>query len=127
MANAISAKFTLNSGDVEFYDNELTDVKKTPVQEMEIYFSSSGKPVLKEIGSEWEQYEATIEESYSDTLAKIEQLFDEKALITFYYKYQHDSSANVTVFLIPKKQTKILYFGQQGARIIHTLTFLKSS
>jgi len=129
MAQVIAVRFTLGSGNVDFYEDEIEEVPVTNKQDFRLLENPSGVPNMFIEGDANIIITITFIEK-RDTRSKINQVIDEKDEMTIYPFYGNDSSASYSVILYnPQgiKRTKIYRFGELEADVIHRLTFLQSS
>jgi hypothetical protein len=126
----VGVRFTLASGDLDFFDDEILDIQIIDDMLMELLRNQIGPPFVRYEGDSWKAVVITFIERYSTTKAKIDQLIDEDDEMTLYPDYAYAGSDNpVTVIFFPNGMTHVYryHFGELAANVQHKLTFLESS
>ncbi len=121
-------KFTLTSGDVDFYKEEILNHDDQPQQEIEIQRNQQGGPVLFFKGQSWNVMPIIFIEEWASTRDKIQRLIDEEDEMTLYYAYASAGvEKSLNVILIPSGIKEVRFYGDREAKNRHVLTFLESS
>ena len=123
----IAVRITLASGNVDFYEDEIIDVRRFPVKDIDYKINDDALPTLENKGDVWNTIEIDFLEFYKTTKAKIQSIIDEKTTMTVYYCYQYNSATNVTAFLIPDVNEFHFFAGEETALNQHTLLFRECS
>jgi len=119
----VAMRFTLGAGDVDFYKEEIENTVYAPAQDLDVQENQSGAPIIYTAGDIFSAIQVTFNEAWKTTLAKIEQLADESATMTMYYKYHYAPAVSETVILSPHEKRKVYSIGGRMP-VRHTLTFL---
>ena len=118
-------KITYNGGSQEFYKEEILDTPFSVWKQESIQDSGTISPYIYETGSEYDTLIVNILHYYQTTKAKIETIKALTEEVTIYYAYIDSPTSTVTAILDPQNiDTKIYYFGEQGAQFITTLIYL---
>jgi len=126
----VGIRFTLASGNVDFYDDEVKSITDDYLHDTEVQENQETKPYVYNEGQAWSVFKVEFIERLSTTKAKIDQLIDEEAEMTFYYDYAYSGGTNSsTVIFLPEGKTKRYHYkwGEKDATVTHKLTFLQSS
>jgi len=129
MANDIKVRFVLTSGNVDFYEGEITEETKRFLQDFETQLNQKGSPVVFEPGDEWESLEINFKEYTGLTRAKVDQLIDAKEEMTLYYAYAYyTTTKSIDCIYRPGKTQREYNYALDGEAevTIHKLTFLKT-
>ena len=129
MAQTIAVRFTLGAGNVDFYEDEITDVPITNKQDFRLLENPSGVPAVFIEGDANLIITINFIEK-RNTRSKIDDVIDEKDEMTIYPFYGNDNSVSYSVILYSSqgiKRTKVYRFGELQSGVIHRLTFLQSS
>lgn len=124
----IALRVTLSdASNVDFDDDEITDVKRIPWKKNKVQTSQKKSPYIFETGSEFVSFEVFIFHRYRDTQDKIESLIADQAEQTLYYAYAYDSTLSYSVILDPAEVGEYYVFEGREAGIITQLMYLQSS
>jgi len=123
----IAIRITLASGNVDFYDDEILDIRRFPAKDIDYKVNDNALPTLENKGDVWNAIEIDFLETYKTTKAKIQNLINEKTTMTVYYCYQYNAATNVTAFLIPDVNEFHFWSGEEAAFVQHSLTFMECS
>ena len=119
-----AVRITLAGGDVDFYKQEIEDIAVQPDQDFQAQGNQSGAPIVYTAGEIFTAYVIDFIEFWKTTKAKIDQIIDEKAVMTLYYQYAYAPATSVSVVLYSGERTKRYSFGARRALVRHRLTFL---
>ena len=111
MSETINIKFTIESGDVDFYDEEVLGVNQRVWQANEQQESQYVVPAFLEISDSWYIYTVTFLLKTKGTITKINQLIDEEDTMTFYHEYKYNNSTSDVVMLDPDNIIERYAFG----------------
>ena len=75
--NIVSAKFTLDSGDVIFYDEEMCEVAEVPDQNIIVHKSQQTASTVKIYDSQYKQWQLTVDDLWWDTQSRLLQIINE--------------------------------------------------
>ena len=120
-------KFTLDSGDVYFYDEEMCAVSELPEQNLIVHPSQQSAPTVKVYDSQFKTFQIAIEDAKYETLENVQKIVDEKNEMTFYPHYQYSASTSYKVILIPNEFRKVYAYGEREAMLQISLNLLESS
>ena len=125
--NNVAVKFTLDSGDIDFYDQELCEIQEIPDQNIIIHKSQQTASTVQVYDTQYKQWRLTIEEARPETQDNLLSVIDEENEMTFYPHYQYDSSVNYNVILVPDEVRKVYAYGERQAFVRTTFNLLESS
>ena len=124
MSTAI--KFTLDSGDVTFTDQEMCEVREIPEQTIIAHKSQQTASTVQVYDNQFMMWQVTIQD-VDDTLTRIMQIVNEKNEMTFYPYYQYNPSTSYKVILVPDEVKKVYAYGGRQALLYTTFNLLESS
>ena len=130
MSKIVAIRFTLTSGDVDFYEEEILGTKPGYLKSFQVQENQDSNPNITYNSDTWKAIEITFFEKWQTTKAKIDQVIDEKVEMTLYYDYAYAGTGNpVSVVYMPEGNTKTYkyYGGELAASVDHRLIFLQSS
>lgn len=122
----IATKFTLSSGDVDFYDGEMCQVLEMPEQNIIVHNSQQKAATVKVYNSQYKAWRLTILDENYDTLTRILQVINEENEMTFYPHYSY-ATTSYKVILVPDKVEKRYTLGEREAQLSVTFNLLESS
>jgi len=125
--NNIAIKFTLDSGDVDFYDEEKCEVLEVPDQNIIVHKSQQTASTVKIYDTQYKTWQVTIEEYNPETQANLLSIIEESDEMVFYPYYQYDSSISHNVILVPDEVRKVYAYGEREAFVRTTFNLLESS
>jgi len=111
MAETVNIRFTLESGDVDFYDEEVLSVNQSTWQANELQESQFVVPAFLEMSDSWYIYTVEFLLKTKTTITKIDQLIDEDDTMTFYYEYKYNPATTDVVMLDPDNVIERYAFG----------------
>ena len=124
MGLVIGIKFTLDSGDVDFYKEEVANIQLLPNREIQIQEPQKGLPNLYLASDVYNVIRITFVEYFSTTLDKIKQIYNENDIMTLYYQYSYSPTTSKSVILFPEEMVKTYSLGEH-AKTSHTFNFLE--
>ena len=124
--NIVSVKFTLDSGDVLFYDEEMCEVSEIPDQNIIVHKSQQTASTVKIYDSQYKQWQLTVDDLWWDTQSRLMQVINEVNEMVFYPHFQYDTTG-YNVILVPDEVKKVYAYGGRKAMIKTTFNLLESS
>ncbi len=121
----IAVRIVLDSGNVDFYEDEVLDVRQLPEAKIEIKTFDNALPDVQVKSDVWDVLQIMFRETYKTTKAKLQSVINEKAVMDIYYKYNVDDSVYISGLLIPDINEFRYFGGDEEANIEHQFTFLE--
>ena len=125
MSTAI--KFTLDSGDVDFLDDEMCSIVEAPEQNIIQHIAQQKASTVKVYDTQYKSWKLTIQDVHYGTLSRILEVINEESEMVFYPHYQYDSGTSYNVVLVPNEVSKNYAFGERAALLMVTFNLLESS
>ena len=120
-------KFTLDSGDVLFTDDELCQVREMPEQTIIAHKSQQTANFVQVYDAQYKKWQVSILDVTGTTQGRILQIINELDEMVFYPHMEYDSSVSYNVILLPDEVKKYYAFGRREALNKTTFNLLESS
>ena len=127
MSFKVATRFTLDSGNVDFYDGEMCQVVEIPEQDIIVHKSQQSYVTVKIYDTQYKAWKLTISDENYDTQSRLLQVINEEDEMTFYPHYQYNSATSYNVILMPDEVKKVYTFGEREALLQTTFNLLESS
>ena len=120
-------KFTLDSGDVLFTEEELCQVREMPEQTIIAHKSQQDASFVQVYDTQYKKWQVSILDVTGTTQGRTLQIINELAEMTFYPHMDYDSTVSYNVILLPDEVKKFYSFGRRAALNKTTFNLLESS
>lgn len=124
-----AVKITLAGGDVDFYEDEIRDIKVAYLTSFDALVNQTISPIGHIDSDEWIVVQIEFYEYFSTTLAKIQSVINEKAEMVLYYAYAYSPATSINCIHDNDGTLRTWNYiaGDSAAQITHRCTFLESS
>ena len=127
MSYSTAVKFTLDSGDVDFYDDEMCQISEIPEQDIIVHKSQQSYVTVKIYDTQYKAWQLIVSDERYDTQSRLLQVIGEEDEMVFYPHYQYDAATSYNVVLVPDEVRKVYAFGDREALLQVTFSLLESS